>query len=329
MKKEEVKKILLITLSNIGDAVLTTPAIEALRNNFKDVSIHLMVSPNAQAVFFKDKRIDRLILYDKHVRFKRKMGLFLSLEREHYDMVIDLRNTLFPLFLNVGWKTYPFKNAPREILSMKERHLWKLKALNIDTSSAELSVIYDEEDTNRIKKLLKEAGIDERNRYICISTGAKSHIKRWPKDRFLELCETLTSKLGIPIVLIGDERDKEITGEITREITSKARCRISDFAGRTTLTELAALLKSSSLLITNDSAPMHIAGAVNIPVIAIFGPTDPLKYGPASKKSAVIRKDLKCSPCEVALCKFNHECMQLIETDEVFNKAKSILEDAG
>lgn len=322
MKKEEVKRILLITLSNIGDAVLTTPCIDALRNNFPDASIHLMVSPNAQPVFSKNKRIDKLILYDKHTGFKSKIDLFFSLRKEYYDIVIDLRNTLFPLFLNARGKTYSFKNAPKEILSMKEKHLWKLKTLNIDTSKAELSVIYDEEDTNYIKRLLKEAGIDERDRYICVSPGAKSHIKRWLKDRFLRLCEDLTDKLKIPIVLIGDENDKEITGEIAK----KAGCKISDFTGRTTIPELAALLKNASLLITNDSAPMHIGSAVNIPVLAIFGPTDPLKYGPDSRKSAVIRKDLKCSPCEVALCRFNHECMELISVDEVFEKAKKLLE---
>ncbi|MBM3253369.1 MAG: glycosyltransferase family 9 protein [Candidatus Omnitrophica bacterium] len=323
MKTHQIKKILLITLSNIGDVVLTTPVVDILRKNFSDASFHLMIGPNATGVFSRDKRIDKIIIYDKHIRFKEKITLFFSLKGTGYDLVVDLRNTLFPLFLRPKFYTSPFKNAPKEILSMRERHLWKLKTIGINTDGAELSIVYDERDLDHIKLLFKNYGIDYKQRYICVSCGAKSHIKRWPKDRFSELAKRLINELGYTIILTGDREDKPITSEIV----ANSKERIFDFAGLTTITELAALLKNSSLLITNDSATLHIASSTDIPVLAIFGPTDPLKYGPNSKKSIVIRKPLKCSPCEVALCRFNHECMELISVDEVFQEAKILLQN--
>ncbi len=322
MKAAQIKKILLITLSNIGDAVLTTPVLDILRRNFPAAVLHLMVSENAAGVFSKDKRVNKIIIYDKHKRFKEKMAIATSLKKTGYDLVVDLRNTVLPVFLNPKFSTTFFKNAPKNILSMKERHLWKIRKLGLDTEGAALSIGYDEADEARIKNLFKDNEIKDKDRFVCVSPGAKSHIKRWPKDNFLKLSQRLIDELGFNVILVGSEEDSDITKYISSGIKEK----IFDFTGRTTVPELSILFKSASALITNDSAPMHIAASTNTPVIAIFGPTDPLKYGPQSKKSAVIRKPLRCSPCEVALCRLNHECMNLIEVEEVFREAKAILE---
>ncbi|MFH0839005.1 MAG: glycosyltransferase family 9 protein [Candidatus Omnitrophota bacterium] len=315
------QKILLITLSNIGDVVLTTPAVDALRANFPGALLHVMTSPHAAGVFEKDKRIQRIILYDKHIKFKEKLGLLLSLRQENYSMVVDLRNTLFPLLLQAKVKTRPFHNAPQCIISMQERHLWKLKNLGIRTDGAQLSVMFDEQDKAYISESLRTYGMTFGDTIICVSPGARSHIKRWPEEKFLELCEKLTDKIKTPIVLIGDKQDRAVTRKISLALKNK----IFDLSGLTTICQLACLLKNSVLLISNDSAPVHIAGSTNTPVVAIFGPTDPLKYGPASAFSAVVKKNLTCSPCEVAQCKFNHECMQQIGVDEVFEQVTSVL----
>ena len=101
--------------------------------------------------------------------------------------------------------------------------------------------------------------------------------------------------------------------------------KVYNLAGRTSITQLAGLLKRARLLITNDSAPMHLGCAVGTRVLALFGPTDPCKYGPHGKGDRVVRKGLHCSPCELAQCKFNHECMKSISADEVFGVAKEML----
>jgi ADP-heptose:LPS heptosyltransferase len=99
--------------------------------------------------------------------------------------------------------------------------------------------------------------------------------------------------------------------------------------GRTNIRQLAAVLKRSRLLITNDSAPLHLACAVGTRVLAIFGPTDPRKYGPTGEFDIVVSKKLSCSPCEKAECAQNYECMKLITPDDVFEAARMMVEGYG
>ena len=102
--------------------------------------------------------------------------------------------------------------------------------------------------------------------------------------------------------------------------------RFYDFTGKTNIRQLAALFKRSKLLLTNDSAPLHLGCAVGVKVLAIFGPTDPIKYGPTGELDYVIRNKLHCAPCQNAACGYGHECMKLISPEEVFNAAKMMLE---
>jgi ADP-heptose:LPS heptosyltransferase len=156
---------------------------------------------------------------------------------------------------------------------------------------------------------------------IAVAAGAKSHTKRWMREEFIKVCGRLTMEENFKVILVGDDNDKGIN----REIATSGVKEVYDVTGRTTLRELAYLLSLCKLIITNDSAPLHIASAVGIASVAIFGPTDPKKYGPIYPNSIVVRTDIKCSPCEKALCRFEWDCMKGISADEVFNAAKSVL----
>ena len=127
--------------------------------------------------------------------------------------------------------------------------------------------------------------------------------------------------MAAKVVLIGDQQDTGVCSQIMAGLGSGAL----DLCGKTDLRQLAAILKKSDLLITNDSAPMHIAWALGTPVVAVFGPTDPEKYKPTGPKDIVIRKSMECSPCQLALCRTDNECMKEISSDEVFQAAKGIL----
>jgi ADP-heptose:LPS heptosyltransferase len=132
----------------------------------------------------------------------------------------------------------------------------------------------------------------------------------------------LIKECGADIVFIGQDTDREIVGNIIDRMKNASH----DLVGRTNIRQLASLLKRSRLLITNDSAPLHIGCAVGTKVLAIFGPTDPKKYGPTGEFDTVISQKLFCSPCESAMCKHNYECMKLITPDAVFDAARMMLE---
>jgi ADP-heptose:LPS heptosyltransferase len=321
--KTKVKRILVISLSNIGDVILTTPVIQVLRNNFPQAHLAVLVSPRAFDVFKSDKRIDRKIIYDKAIKWKNKIALLNRLRLDKYDLVVDLRQTAFSLFLGARYRTSIWKKAPKSLVHMKDRHLWKLESLGLEVGDIEgPSIIFSENDEEYIEQMFAKWQIKNRQTVIAIAPGARSMTKRWEKEEYRQLIERLIEIHNIKIIMVGDEHDKVLAEEISFSIKPKP----INACAQTSIGQLAFLLTKSKLLISNDSAPMHLAWAVHTPVIAIFGPTNHRKYAPAGPEDIVIRKDLTCAPCEKSLCPTKgRECMKLISADEVFLACKRIL----
>jgi lipopolysaccharide heptosyltransferase II len=168
--------------------------------------------------------------------------------------------------------------------------------------------------------LFNRLGLLPEDKMVTIAAGAKSHIKRWMISGFIRLCERLSKEYTLKILLVGDDNDRATN----KMIADKGIKNVYDITGQTNIRELAYLISLCRVLVTNDSAPMHVASAVNTPTVAIFGPTDPAKYGPLAARSITIRKDLRCSPCQKALCKFNLECMSSISSEEVVDAVSKV-----
>ncbi len=318
-----MNKILLITLSNLGDAVLSLPVAETLRKNFNTAKLDVAVGPNASEVFIRDPRINKVYIYRKDSTLREKIKFIRLLRNEKYDLVVDLRNTIIPFLIHPRYQAPgPFSRFPKQNLYKKEEHLWKLRPLGLKVSG-EFDIYISKEDEEIINKKLCNCGIKPTDILIGIAPGSKSLIKRWKKEGFMEVCRRLTLEDNVQIILIGNENDKPIAKDIRDSIQNN----IIDWTGSTTFGELVSLIKRLKLLISNDSAPMHISVAVGTPVVAIFGPTDPKEYGPRGEQDIIIRKDLKCSPCKKAVCKYNLECMKGISPDEVVKAARKILYD--
>jgi len=320
LDKNIIRRILLITLSNIGDVVLTLPVLRVLEREFPDANIDILVGPNGAEIFKGEPSVSKIIVYNKHASFSEKLNLSLAMRAEGFDLVVDLKDTIFPLIIGAPFSTSLFKRSDPKI-HRKQKHLHKLSTAGVLAENAPFSITYTRDDKLHGNVLLNEIGILPEDKIVAIAAGSKSHTKRWVNSGFMRLSDMLNKELGLKVLLIGDENDKPIN----KEIADVGLNDIYDLSGRTNIRELAYLLSLCKLLITNDSAPLHIASAVSLPTIAIFGPTDPAKYGPLAPRSVVIRKDLRCSPCQKALCKYNHECMKEIAADDVFKVAKEIL----
>jgi len=319
IKKEKVKRILLITLSNVGDVVLTTPVLDVLDREFPSARMDVMVGPLGKDIFTSHPKVFKVVSYNKHIPFREKGRIIRKLRKIKYDLIVDLRNSFFPYLIGSRYKTSLFgKSSKRKTLHKRDTHLWKLKRLGMKTENARFSVFINKHDRDHVNKLVEIAPETD---FIAVSPGAKSFIKRWNKMGFIELCDKLISELKMPVVIIGDESDSLLASEIEKSTKNK----IHNFTGKTSITQLAYLLKKCKLLITNDSAPMHLGAAVKTRVLAIFGPTDPKLYGPQESKSRIVKKMLKCSPCGEAQCKSKHECMKLISPDDIFKAAKEML----
>ncbi len=319
-----INKILFITLTNIGDVILTLPVLDSLRLGFPESKITVMVGERPREIFENNPDIERVVVYNKRSKLKEKIKLFNELRKERFDLVVDLRNSFFGMFLSAKHRTSPLAVIPEELKHMKEKHLYKLKNLRTGelANSKARSLYIKPGDEEYINKILKENGIADKDKIVIISPGARSHIKRWSQDKFVDLIPLLVEEFGARVILVGDKDDIPIAGYIVKH----CRYPLIDLTGRTSIMQLAGLLNTAGCVITNDSAVLHIASYINVPIVAIFGPTNELKYGPWSGIKIVVRKDIFCRPCEKAQCKFGTvKCMQLVKVEDVLRAVKGVL----
>ncbi len=329
-----VKKILFITLSNIGDVILTLPALDTLRQSFPSAQITVICGVRPKELFENNLNIHGLIIFDKRAPLREKIKLFRRLSREKFDLVVDLRNSLFGAFLPARVRVSFFPLVPSSIKHMKDRHNYKVQNFPAKAGSRLVRNDWREkifssiitmktEEEEYINKRLKDYGASDKDKVILIAPGARSHIKRWHQDKFVHLIEALVEEFKAKIILIGDKDDSAIA----KYIIEHCRYPLLDLTGTTSLIELAYLLKKADLLVTNDSAILHLASYLDRAIVAIFGPTDELKYGPWSSRSAFVKKDIACRPCEKAQCHLNSlECIQMVQVEDVLKQVRNIMQ---
>ncbi len=312
-----VNKLLFITLSNIGDVILTLPALDFLHQKYPEAKITVITAERPKEIFQHNPLIDRVIVYNKHSGLIENIRLFMQLKEEKFDAVIDLRNTLFGALLHAKYKG----SHPRQNLThMKQRHLYRAAGC-LSEAANKKSLYIGPQDEEYIKNILKENNIGGEDKIIVVAAGARSHIKRWEREKFAGVCSELLLR-NYRVILAGDGSDIPIAEFITGSCQDKT----INLCGRTTISRLAALLKKSALLITNDSAVLHLGSYLNVPVVAVFGPTNDEKYGPWPDRAAVVKREIFCRPCEKAQCRFGTlECMRLVKVEDVLKAIKTIV----
>ncbi|NQV04040.1 MAG: glycosyltransferase family 9 protein [Candidatus Omnitrophica bacterium] len=313
-------KILFITLSNIGDVILTLPVSSALKDSFQKEKIDVVVGPRAKEVFQKDPRVGNLFIYDKHASLKEKIDFIKKLRKEKYDLAVDMRASLMPLLIGARRRTslvLKDKSRPRHKRSV---HLSKLKGLGIEYKKRQ-NVYIDTEDRDKVARLLGEHGIKKDDLLIGVSPTCRSLLKQWPSEGFIEVLKGFLQLGKYKVVLIGEDKKGHISKKITDAVNDK---NLIDLTGKTNLNQLFALIERMQVLLTCDSASLHIACDLGVRTVAIFGPTDAKEYGPTGKDDIVIKKDLKCAPCRKARCKLNQECMKEISPKEVLVALKRL-----
>jgi heptosyltransferase-1 len=221
-----------------------------------------------------------------------------------------------------SWLAYTHHIAvPTLDLHAVDRYLNVGSILGLDKGPADFSFPIPQAANSRVDTLLRQHGIDRAD-VVAIAPGTIWETKHWGNDKFAQVARHFLSK-GCAVVLIGSQRER-IACEEVADLAAGA----VDLAGMTTLSELAALIQRSTISITNDSGPMHLAVALNRPVVSIFGPTDPLWIGPYRRPNAVLHADLQCSPCYLRRlrdCSYGHACMHSVSPLAVIERAESVL----
>ena len=340
LPEENIHKILVITLSNVGDCLLTLPVFRALRTRFPSAKVSVVVGERGRSVFLNDPRFEELFVYDRKVSLKQKIRFILELRKRRFDLCVDLRDSLFGFLVGARTRT-PFFHR-RLALHRFDRHLERLKPLGLSAdgppsrraSPASLrgrsgpAGGWDKEDLwirpevrQRMQLLLEAKGVSKKDPFVVVSPGSRSDLKRWGEKSYALLCAKLIREKGLPVLFVGEPSDRKVVDTVTSTLKEKT----ASLVGETSIEELAAVLRWAGCLVANDSATLHAATLVGCPTVAIFGPTDPKKYGPRGEKSVVVRKTLFCSPCELARCPYHHECMEELSVEEVYQACCNLL----
>lgn len=307
---DKIKKILVVSLSNIGDIVLTFPVIDILKRDFPDAQLDLIVGPNGESLVCGNPYFRKVFVYHKNQSPLSILKWLRELAVEKYDLAVDLRNTAIPFLIFAKYKT-PLMTVRPKVGHMREQHLARLKSVHNFTLSpaAKISLFISSADQDMVLQLLKPFGS---GRKVVFAPGSRAESKRWQKEGFAKLADYLIEHYGVEVVFTGDQNDVDVVSKISTLMKNPS----FDLTGKLTLPQSACLLSLSDLAIVNDSAPMHLASYLNIPVVALFGPTDPKRYGPWSDKCAVVRNNDQCLACRRSN-KVAHTCMQAIRVEDV------------
>ncbi|PID39113.1 MAG: lipopolysaccharide heptosyltransferase I [Proteobacteria bacterium] len=347
--------ILIVKLSAIGDVIHTLPALNALREHFPDSRITWVVEEASADLVIGHRALDRVIVSRRKHWIRELKGpgrrqawgeikhFWRQLRDIRYDLVIDFQALLKSGLLvalargrrKVGFDrgmqhqeySYLLLNERIPPVDMEvhalTRGLMLLKAIGINHSSVVYDVPISETDHRRVNGLLNALGAVRSRPLVAINPVALWKTKLWINDRFAQLADRLVSELGVDVVFTGGPAD----GETIAAIRQMMRTRAVDLSGRTTLTMLAELYRRTSLLVTTDTGPMHLAAAMDTPVVALFGPTAPWRTGPYGMGHTVVRTAPSCSPCFKRRCDTHQcRCMRDITVDQVLAALKPVLE---
>jgi len=320
-------KILIIRLSSIGDIILTTPILEAIKDKYPDATLDFLVMDKFKDAISGNKHIDNLILFEKE-KYKGLWGIIKfsgRLKKNGYDIIIDLHSKVRSILIS--------RILGNKVLRYKKRSWWKTFCVRLrliryhvdDTivknyfrSLNKLEIFYTHEKLKFDFKIEDIEGVNNFNDFIVMAPGAGNNTKKWPKEYFAELGKRLTEN----IVLIGGNSEYNNFQYIRKEIGE--RCQ--NLAGKLSLKESGALISRSKYVITNDSAPFHIARGVGKKVFVIFGPTDPGMFE-YNENSIVLYEGIKCSPCSLhgdKKCPKGHfNCMKTLTPEKVYEIVKS------
>lgn len=333
-------RILVIKYSALGDIILAVPSLRSLKSKYPDSNISLLVDMQFQDILKNSQYIDNILAY--HLKeipiFSKDFWRLTSyLRDESFDIVVDLQNNSKSHllgFLSLTSKRYGYKNGKMGFLlnnginDNKDKidpvsHQAKvLHLLGVDILNKTLELSPGKQEKERVDEFLNKEWVAGKQLLFGFNISASNRwqTKRWPLEKYAKLGDIICKKYNARILLTGTKDDIELANRFKK--FSKMKPIVA--CGKTNLLELAALIGRCKVFVTSDSAPMHIAAAMRVPFVAIFGPTDPKRHMPATDNCIVIYKKVTCSPCYKPVCSSNR-CLKIITVEEVAKAIEKLI----
>lgn len=339
----ECEKILLRVPNWVGDAVMCLPAIESVRLNFPGRSITALARPWVAPLMEWCPAVDDVMDYPQarggRAYFKGIFSIAGKLRKRHFDLAILFQNAFEAAFITwcagipqrVGYGrdarglllTRSLRPAEDQAKAHQIRYyLGILDALGLEASYREPRINPPFQYLAGAREILSDLGVREGETIVGLGPGAVfGGAKRWPPEAFASLGKRAVDRWGARVLIFGSEGEKNIGEAVKNGIGAEAY----NLCGKTTLNDAIALISCCTVFVTNDSGLMHVAAAMAIPTVAIFGPTDPVATGPVGAFTSIVRADADCAPCMKAECPTNHMCMVSVSPEMVWIEMERLL----
>ncbi len=331
----------------VGDVVMATPALRALRAHWPAAEITALCLPSGEKILRGSPRVDRFEIYDRHGRDGGMRGrgrLVRRLRARGYDLAIALPNSFSSAWIfrrariprrlgtdygHRGWlltdRFRPEMEGRRRVpRSMVEHYLDVLEAVGVPRNDGRLELFETPEGRKRAFETLALLGAKETDRLLAVVPGASFGVtKRWPPERFAAVADHLQEKHGLRPILLGGPSEEGILHDVAAAMRTKPLSTADEVLD---LDALKSVIRAASLLVTTDTGPRHYGVAFGVPVVVVMGPTDPRYTESNLDRTLVIREELDCSPCHLKVCPLSHHhCMTLIEPDRVIAACEELL----
>jgi len=344
--KFDFKRILIINLGGLGDILLSTPALKAIRQAYPKAIIELLVVPYLYNYARGINGVDKVYVWYKKpcpVSLLKNLVVLLKLRQRRFDLAVNMRTLVslrgaramgFLLWLiNPGLKVGRDTCGRGGFLDIKipesdwgekyerDYDLETAASLGAQIVSREVVFVLSQTDRLQVDEILNRELINPNWPIIGIHPGGEPS-RRWPRENFVELIKRLKNRGDFNFVVTGDKRERGLA----KFLVAKSKIRVINLAGRLSISQLAALIERCCLYITNDTGPMHIAASLNVSTVAIFGPGSLVRYDPRniSNRCKVVYHKHECAPCNKKRCA-RLNCLKEISVEEVFNAASLLL----
>jgi heptosyltransferase-2 len=317
--------------------VLAVPALKNFRAGFPDAEITLMARPSVAGVFTDAPFADAVWSEPRPQGIRDWMRLTRAIRDKQFTMAVLLPNSFESAAMaflgriprRVGYaadgRGWMLTDALRTNGVKKHQvdyYLDLAKVVCPQTASPSIDLKASADERARGRKLLAAEGIGPDSQFLVLNPGAAyGSAKRWGEDQFAQAGDILSAEYGFAVVLVGSETERSISERVRGLMKSRAVV----LNGRTSLETLFGVIAESSLMVTNDSGPMHVAAALGVPVVAVFGPTDHIVTSPYGRRTRLVREPVDCSPCMLRECPIDHRCMTRVSADMVCEAARDLL----
>jgi heptosyltransferase-2 len=343
---DRIRRIVIRGPNWIGDAVMSEPAISAVRRLFPLAEVTLLAKQPIADLFAHHPGVHHTLVYDdrgRHAGLSGKWALARVLRRHRFDLAILLQNAFEAAvlaFLGGIPRRYGYATDGRALLltdpvmappRSRHRHqvdyYWDLMMpFGAEGRPPAPALLVTREEDLAIAARLAEAGIAASDFLIGLNPGSTyGGAKRWIPERYAEAANRLSERYGssgrhVAVAILGARGEEDLA----RSIAARIRTNTVVCSGQTTVRELMVLTKRCQLFLTNDTGPMHIAAAFEVPTVAVFGPTDSRATAPFGGRFSLVRKDVACAPCLLRECPIDHRCMTAVSAEDVYEAAVQI-----